>query len=89
MKQAVVDVTGRIRERNRELRGDYLKRRGLALPEVLSRRCGGRHCDAEGLGEPFADIAFCPTGGLTVATAPDYLALANVKVVGAAALRAA
>ena len=35
MKQAVVDVTGRIRERNRELRGDYLKRRGLALPEVF------------------------------------------------------
>ena len=31
---------------------------------------------------PFADIAFCPTGGITVASAPDYLALANVKVVG-------
>lgn len=31
---------------------------------------------------PFADIAFCPTGGVTVASAPDYLALANVKVVG-------
>lgn len=31
---------------------------------------------------PFADIVFCPTGGITAATAPDYLALANVKVVG-------
>ena len=31
---------------------------------------------------PFADIAFCPTGGITVASAPEYLALANVKVVG-------
>ncbi len=31
---------------------------------------------------PFADIAFCPTGGITPASAPDYLALANVKVVG-------
>jgi 2-dehydro-3-deoxyphosphogluconate aldolase/(4S)-4-hydroxy-2-oxoglutarate aldolase len=31
---------------------------------------------------PFADIAFCPTGGVTPASAPDYLALANVKVVG-------
>jgi 2-dehydro-3-deoxyphosphogluconate aldolase/(4S)-4-hydroxy-2-oxoglutarate aldolase len=31
---------------------------------------------------PFADVVFCPTGGITVATAPDYLALANVKVVG-------
>ena len=31
---------------------------------------------------PFADIAFCPTGGITAASAPDYLALGNVKVVG-------
>jgi 2-dehydro-3-deoxyphosphogluconate aldolase / (4S)-4-hydroxy-2-oxoglutarate aldolase len=31
---------------------------------------------------PFADIAFCPTGGITAASAPDYLTLANVKVVG-------
>ena len=30
----------------------------------------------------FADISFCPTGGITAASAPDYLALANVKVVG-------
>jgi 2-dehydro-3-deoxyphosphogluconate aldolase/(4S)-4-hydroxy-2-oxoglutarate aldolase len=31
---------------------------------------------------PFADIAFCPTGGIDAASAPGYLALANVKVVG-------
>ena len=31
---------------------------------------------------PFADIAFCPTGGITAASAPEYLALANVRVVG-------
>jgi 2-dehydro-3-deoxyphosphogluconate aldolase/(4S)-4-hydroxy-2-oxoglutarate aldolase len=31
---------------------------------------------------PFADIAFCPTGGIDAASAPAYLALANVKVVG-------
>jgi 2-dehydro-3-deoxyphosphogluconate aldolase/(4S)-4-hydroxy-2-oxoglutarate aldolase len=31
---------------------------------------------------PFADIVFCPTGGITAATAQDFLALANVKVVG-------
>jgi len=30
----------------------------------------------------FADISFCPTGGITAASAPDYLALANVAVVG-------
>lgn len=31
---------------------------------------------------PFPDVAFCPTGGLTVSTARDYLALPNVIVCG-------
>ena len=31
---------------------------------------------------PFPDVAFCPTGGLTHATAPDFLALPNVECVG-------
>ena len=31
---------------------------------------------------PFSDIAFCPTGGVTPETAPQFLALPNVKVVG-------
>ncbi|HEY1091399.1 MAG TPA: bifunctional 4-hydroxy-2-oxoglutarate aldolase/2-dehydro-3-deoxy-phosphogluconate aldolase [Burkholderiaceae bacterium] len=34
------------------------------------------------LAGPFADIAFCPTGGITVETAPQFLALPNVKVCG-------
>jgi 2-dehydro-3-deoxyphosphogluconate aldolase / (4S)-4-hydroxy-2-oxoglutarate aldolase len=34
------------------------------------------------LAGPFADIAFCPTGGITPETAPQYLALPNVRVVG-------
>lgn len=34
------------------------------------------------LGGPFADVSFCPTGGLTPQTAPDFLALPNVKVCG-------
>lgn len=31
---------------------------------------------------PFADVLFCPTGGITLATAPDYLRLGNVACVG-------
>lgn len=31
---------------------------------------------------PFADIAFCPTGGITAQTAPQFLALANVRACG-------
>ena len=34
------------------------------------------------LAGPFPDIAFCPTGGITPETAPQFLALANVKVCG-------
>ena len=34
------------------------------------------------LGGPFTDVVFCPTGGITLATAPDFLALPNVKVCG-------
>ncbi len=34
------------------------------------------------LSGPFADVAFCPTGGITAETAPQFLALPNVKVCG-------
>jgi len=34
------------------------------------------------LAGPFGDVLFCPTGGITRATAPEYLALANVSCVG-------
>ena len=34
------------------------------------------------LAGPFPDVVFCPTGGLTPQTAPDFLALPNVKVCG-------
>ena len=34
------------------------------------------------LGSPFPDVTFCPTGGVTAETAPDFLALPNVACVG-------
>jgi 2-dehydro-3-deoxyphosphogluconate aldolase/(4S)-4-hydroxy-2-oxoglutarate aldolase len=34
------------------------------------------------LGGPFPDVTFCPTGGVSAATAPDFLALKNVACVG-------
>jgi 2-dehydro-3-deoxyphosphogluconate aldolase/(4S)-4-hydroxy-2-oxoglutarate aldolase len=36
----------------------------------------------QALGAPFPDVLFCPTGGITRATAADYLALPNVVCVG-------
>ncbi|MBT9494846.1 MAG: bifunctional 4-hydroxy-2-oxoglutarate aldolase/2-dehydro-3-deoxy-phosphogluconate aldolase [Paucibacter sp.] len=34
------------------------------------------------LSGPFPDVAFCPTGGITLETAPQFLSLPNVKVCG-------
>jgi len=34
------------------------------------------------LSSPFSDVVFCPTGGITRESAPDFLALPNVKCVG-------
>jgi 2-dehydro-3-deoxyphosphogluconate aldolase/(4S)-4-hydroxy-2-oxoglutarate aldolase len=34
------------------------------------------------LAGPFSDVVFCPTGGITPETAPQFLALPNVKVCG-------
>ena len=34
------------------------------------------------LGGPFPDVVFCPTGGISLATAPEFLALPNVACVG-------
>jgi Entner-Doudoroff aldolase len=34
------------------------------------------------LAGPFPDVAFCPTGGITPETAPQFLSLPNVEVCG-------
>jgi 2-dehydro-3-deoxyphosphogluconate aldolase/(4S)-4-hydroxy-2-oxoglutarate aldolase len=34
------------------------------------------------LSGPFPDVTFCPTGGITAASAPDFLVLSNVACVG-------
>jgi 2-dehydro-3-deoxyphosphogluconate aldolase/(4S)-4-hydroxy-2-oxoglutarate aldolase len=34
------------------------------------------------LAGPFTDVVFCPTGGITIENAPQFLALPNVKVCG-------
>ncbi|MHC6593183.1 bifunctional 4-hydroxy-2-oxoglutarate aldolase/2-dehydro-3-deoxy-phosphogluconate aldolase [Arthrobacter sp. C152] len=34
------------------------------------------------IGAPIPHVQFCPTGGISLATAPDYLALPNVACVG-------
>ena len=36
----------------------------------------------QALAAPLPRVAFCPTGGITFANAPDYLSLPNVLCVG-------
>jgi 2-dehydro-3-deoxyphosphogluconate aldolase / (4S)-4-hydroxy-2-oxoglutarate aldolase len=36
----------------------------------------------KGLAGPFPDVSFCPTGGISLASAPEFLALPNVRVCG-------
>jgi 2-dehydro-3-deoxyphosphogluconate aldolase/(4S)-4-hydroxy-2-oxoglutarate aldolase len=43
--------------------------------------CGGIAA-LKALGGPFADVRFCPTGGVNAANAAQYLALASVMCVG-------
>lgn len=43
--------------------------------------CGGIAA-LKALGGPFADVRFCPTGGVNAANAAQYLSLANVMCVG-------
>ena len=43
--------------------------------------CGGAAA-LKALGAPLPRMRFCPTGGVTLANAPEYLALANVLCVG-------
>jgi len=69
---------------------------GVMTPsDVIAARACGYHAlklfpaqQAGGVGMlramagPFGDVSFCPTGGITAATASDYLALPNVACVG-------
>ena len=55
---------------------------GFGVFKLFPAQQAGGVAMLQALGAPFPDVAFCPTGGITRATAPDYLALANVSCVG-------
>ncbi len=56
--------------------------RGLDRLKLFPAGASGGIALLRGLGEVLPGIAFCPTGGITAQSAPDYLALANVACVG-------
>ena len=55
---------------------------GLRFLKFFPATAAGGIPMLKALGGPFPEIAFCPTGGITPQTAPQFLALPNVKVCG-------
>src|SRR5689334_5878782 len=55
---------------------------GLSFLKFFPATAAGGIPMLKALAGPFADVSFCPTGGITLQTAPDFLALPNVKVCG-------
>jgi len=55
---------------------------GLTHFKFFPAETSGGAAALKALGGPFADIRFCPTGGISAKSAPDYLALPNVLCVG-------
>lgn len=55
---------------------------GLRALKFFPAESAGGVAALKGFAAVFADIAFCPTGGITRATAPAYLQLPNVRCVG-------
>ncbi len=55
---------------------------GLSFLKFFPATAAGGIPMLKALAGPFPDVVFCPTGGITVETAPQFLALPNVTVCG-------
>lgn len=59
-----------------------LAERGLTSLKFFPAEAAGGVDYLKSIGGPLPGLRFCPTGGITPASAPSYLALANVGCVG-------
>lgn len=55
---------------------------GFTALKLFPAEAAGGVAMLKALAAPFADVVFCPTGGVSRANAPSYLALPNVACVG-------
>ncbi len=55
---------------------------GFAIQKFFPAEPAGGRAYLKAIHGPLPQITFCPTGGVTAETAPDYLALPNVACVG-------
>jgi 2-dehydro-3-deoxyphosphogluconate aldolase/(4S)-4-hydroxy-2-oxoglutarate aldolase len=59
-----------------------LLERGYIVQKFFPAEAAGGAPAVAAIGAPLPQITFCPTGGITAATAPDYLRLPNTLCVG-------
>ena len=64
--------------------GDIMRGMDLGLDrfKFFPAEAAGGIAALKALSAPFANVRFCPTGGITVATAGDWLALQSVACIG-------
>lgn len=65
-----------------------LAERGLTALKFFPAEASGGVAYLKSIAGPLPSLKFCPTGGITVANAPSYLALANVGCIGGSWLTA-
>jgi 2-dehydro-3-deoxyphosphogluconate aldolase/(4S)-4-hydroxy-2-oxoglutarate aldolase len=60
----------------------YARQQGFEAVKLFPATIAGGVSMLKALGAVFPEVRFCPTGGITRTTAPEYLALENVRCVG-------
>lgn len=59
-----------------------LLERGYTVQKFFPAEANGGVPALKAIGAPIPQVSFCPTGGVTLANAPDYLGLSNTLCVG-------
>lgn len=59
-----------------------LLERGFSIQKFFPAEASGGVPALKAIGAPMPQVRFCPTGGVTLKNAPDYLALSNTICVG-------
>ena len=59
-----------------------LLERGYTMLKFFPAEASGGAAALKAIGAPIPQVRFCPTGGVTLKNAPDYLALSNTVCVG-------
>jgi 2-dehydro-3-deoxyphosphogluconate aldolase/(4S)-4-hydroxy-2-oxoglutarate aldolase len=60
----------------------YLLERGFTVQKFFPAEANGGAPALKSLASPLPQIRFCPTGGVSLKNAPDYLSLPNTLCVG-------